>query len=290
MKKIIEFLLKLIGVYSNPPLPEHLRDNEFHFFKPNRIEKGMMLVLVICTIGLVGCSSGNTDKGNKNTPVPVQEEKQTEEKLTVYDYYNKVQTEKTEKEMVEADVFVNKSNTVEDLISLINKGLNGTGKLVDKKYQLIEYCDDTVYEEEDKESSLWFIDISDSDKTINDYLSDIVGSKAFRFDDNTSPYLDENRYLGKLLCENGDYLIGYEYTGKDNEYVIFAVWEYNRDRSWFFRDCTIEDRITYWDAIVKEEMAFVENGCSCGCGNDDLSDCVNTCTEEDCDHPENVSE
>ena len=133
------------------------------------ITTAIMMVLTLCMIGLVGCSLGNTDKGNKDTPVPVQGETQAEEKkLTVYDYYNSKEIQETVAELVDMNVFNdNHINTADGLFSLIYNGV-GNGSLIDDKCTLIQY---------QSSEDLWFMDVSSFDIKTSEWLTYIINEK-----------------------------------------------------------------------------------------------------------------
>lgn len=206
----------------------------------------VLLVLTLC-MGLIGCSSGNTDKRDTDAPVPVQTEKngkdKDEKKLTVYDYYNSEEIQETVAGLVDMDVFNDSNiNTADGLFSLIYKDLV-SGSLIDDKCTLIQY---------QSPEDLWFIDVSSSGIKTSEWLTYIIGEKIYRFEEDDTVQEGDNRFIGKLSGEKNDYYIGYEYTNKENEYRIFALWDDKSSKEWFFLNTTIEERVNFVDKYMEE--------------------------------------
>ena len=244
----------------------------------------VLLILILC-IGLMGCSSGNTDKGNKNTPVPVQTDKDTEKGKedkyypdmfigwTLSEDNNLVEIDG--KTLTEVGVF-NADKVTKDLIGMMNAKLDMP--VIDRTYKVLEYQGDYLF------------DLDLNGKKVSEILPYILGEEPFRFDANVTG-VNQNPYYGAFLCEDKDYKVFYNKTDNGCEiysiqYRVFTEDTYY-DYSWFFLDEDITERINY---NLHPVIINSDGGCYCGCGNDDLSDCVNTCTDKDCDHPENVSE
>lgn len=221
----------------------------------------LLTILTLC-IGVTGCSSKNTGKETKDIPVPVQTEKpvsteeptekavestetkHTENGLTVYDYNMGIQSTMTEDGLVEFGI-KKSENSVSELVEVINEGFNDGRRLIDSASQLLQYFDD-------ENNLVYFIDIT-AFKSVNEFLPYLIDEKPIRFDPDFSNYVDENRRLGRLLCETKDFYIGYEKISEDNEYRIFGIWNGDFNKRWFFLDTTLQERITEWDDIVAEE-------------------------------------
>lgn len=208
----------------------------------------VLLILILC-IGLIGCSSGNTDNGKYDRPVPVQAEKEgkdfTESVKTEEKYYpdmfvgwtltdNADLKEISGKTLTEVGVF-NANKIDKDLIAMMNEQLDML--VVDRTYKILEYQGD------------YLLDLDLNGKKISELLPYIINEVPFRFEPNMSGW-NENPYYGAFLCENRDYKVFYNKTDNGCEiysiqYRIFVTDTEYYDYCWFFLDEDIVDRINY---------------------------------------------
>lgn len=193
-----------------------------------------IVIIVLTVIGIVIFTvfslKGGHEKNDSVPPVTYE----------VYDYPKKSSTKETF-ESIQKKIFNEKTDTTDNTVSVISNGISD-GNLIDKKYQILEYCDDA-------NGIMYFVDISD--KTVNEIVPYIINDKILRFDEDIAFYVGDDKFLGRCYGETTDFDIGYRKM-KDGEYVIFDIWNKDCTKSWLFLDCTIEERIQYWNNELGE--------------------------------------